>query len=123
MIPVVKGAIREHEDVTGYLVSIDSNAQTSTHKSVTTTRYYAVFHFEEYGDRHVAIEKRTFENGKKGDTYTFLRKHVNNDGYTFFLMIGSFLAFVLTVFSTFLVIFCVYIVLTEKQPIKNQNTI
>lgn len=123
MIPVVKGAIRENQDITGYLVSIDPNVQTSTHKSVTTTRYYAIFHFEEYGDRHVAIQKRTFDNGKKGDTYTFLRKHVYSDVYTFFLMIGSFLVFVLTVFSTFWVMFCCYIVLTEKTSIKNQNTI
>lgn len=118
LIPIFQNFEREHERISGTLVSIDPNIGTSKHKSKITKHYNAIFHFEEYGDRRVAIQKRTYDEGKKGDVYTFLRKHVYQDAITTLLVIASAIVFSLSFTLTLLIVVCLGLVFLKKNENK-----
>lgn len=115
LFPVFKNFEHEHEGIRGTLVSIDPNVGTSQHKSTITKHYYAIFNFEEYGNKRVSIQKRTYDEGKKGDVYTFLRKHVYQDAITTLLVIASAIVFSLSFVLTLLIAFCLSVVLLQND--------
>jgi len=120
LFPIFQNFEREHERISGTLVSIDPNVGTSIHKSKITKHYNAIFHFEEYGNRRVAIQKRTYDEGKQGDTYTFLRKHVYQNVVTNLLVFASVIALSLSFVLTLLIVFCLGLVFLQKNENKTK---